>query len=47
MSKLIPRLVRDFDFSFAGGSDTWHTHNSWFVKQSGFDVKVQKRVDIA
>lgn len=41
MSKLIPRLVRDYDFMSL--RDTWTTENYWFVKPMDFEVHVQKR----
>ncbi|OLN95513.1 Pisatin demethylase 18 [Colletotrichum chlorophyti] len=45
MTKLIPRLLRDFDFwldpSLKSGS--WHTNNYWFVKPLDFKVRVQPR----
>ncbi|ETS77432.1 hypothetical protein PFICI_11306 [Pestalotiopsis fici W106-1] len=47
MSKLIPRLVRDYDFELAqelsGTSSTWSTRNYWFVKPTNFSVKVTMR----
>ncbi|KAJ5833586.1 hypothetical protein N7474_001897 [Penicillium riverlandense] len=41
MSKLIPRLVRDFDLTPV--RKTWHTENFWFVKPMDFEVRVQRR----
>ncbi|KAJ5104801.1 hypothetical protein NUU61_002148 [Penicillium alfredii] len=41
MSKLIPRLVRAFDF--VPLRQAWHTENFWFVKPTDFEVHVQKR----
>jgi hypothetical protein len=43
MSKLIPRLVRDFDF--ATSDREWNTENFWFVKPTDFEVHIQRRVD--
>lgn len=45
MSKLIPRLVRDFDFSLQleGDAKEWDTMNYWFVKPIGFKVGVKVR----
>ncbi|KAI0401531.1 cytochrome P450 [Xylaria palmicola] len=45
ISKLIPRLIRDFDFELAdgGAEDSWTTQNRWFVKPQGFRVKVRRR----
>ncbi|KAE8154119.1 cytochrome P450 [Aspergillus avenaceus] len=42
MSKLIPRLVRDFDFVTTG--EKWDTQNHWFVKPTNFIVDVHRRV---
>jgi hypothetical protein len=42
MTKLVPSLVKQFDFVPADESD-WKTHSGWFVKQS-FDVRVVERV---
>ncbi|KAI0550397.1 cytochrome P450 [Xylaria curta] len=45
ISKLIPRIVREFDFELTNGSaeDLWTTKNYWFVKPQGFNVKVTCR----
>lgn len=45
MSKLIPRIVRDFDFTLKleGGAREWDTSNYWFVKPVGFKVGVKVR----
>ncbi|KAI1129863.1 cytochrome P450 [Nemania abortiva] len=45
ISKLIPRIVRDFDFELSGANakDLWATQNYWFVKPRGFKVKVTRR----
>jgi hypothetical protein len=45
MSKLIPMLVRDFDFSLAPylQAADWQTTNYWFVKPRDFQVKVMIR----
>ncbi|CAG5171199.1 uncharacterized protein ALTATR162_LOCUS7291 [Alternaria atra] len=45
MSKLIPMLVRDFDFSLAPHLQAadWETTNYWFVKPRDFQVKVMVR----
>ncbi|KAB8224028.1 cytochrome P450 [Aspergillus novoparasiticus] len=45
MSKLIPRLIRDFDFTT--GSQKWSTENYWFVKPTDFVVKVRRRTSSA
>ena len=47
MSKLIPRLIRNFDFELAeslqGPNARWKTSNYWFVKAKDFRVKVTAR----
>ncbi|KAF4933384.1 Pisatin demethylase [Colletotrichum fructicola] len=47
ISKLIPRIIRDFDFKLEGDAaapeGTWKTHNAWFVKPKGFRVSVKSR----
>ncbi|KAI0128207.1 cytochrome P450 [Hypoxylon sp. NC0597] len=47
ISKLIPRLVRDFDFELSGGlannGASWSADNYWFVKPKNFMVRVKPR----
>lgn len=43
MSKLIPRLVRDFEFTPTNPEREWDTENFWFVKPMDFNVKVKRR----
>ncbi|KAI1333735.1 cytochrome P450 [Xylariaceae sp. FL0016] len=47
MSKLIPRLVRDFDFelnqAIATNEKSWKTTTFWFVKPRDFEVKIRRR----
>ena len=47
MSKLIPELVRRFDFTLddelAGPGAQWTTSNSWFVTPVNFRTKVKSR----
>ena len=43
ISKLIPQLVRDFDFEFQAGELKWKTQNVWFVKVFDFVVRAKKR----
>ncbi len=47
MSKLVPRLVRNFDFELDGDSNnpsgSWQTLNYWFVATQNFRVKVKLR----
>ncbi|KAF4986398.1 hypothetical protein FDECE_15971 [Fusarium decemcellulare] len=43
ISKLIPRIVRDFDFTFPGNNvaaGELKTNNRWFVKPKGFKVHI-------
>ena len=46
ISKLIPLLVRDFDFALSGGLEgsSWSTTGYWFVKPTDFVVRVSRRV---
>ncbi|KIW06554.1 uncharacterized protein PV09_02984 [Verruconis gallopava] len=41
MSKLIPRLVREFDFEVTKKSGNWSSENYWFVKPTDFEVRVR------
>lgn len=46
MSKLIPRLIRDFEFTFPKDNPmekNFKTNNRWFVKPKGFNVHIQAR----
>jgi cytochrome P450 len=43
MSKLIPQLVRKFDFELENPSKEWETENFWFVKPVDFRVRVKPR----
>jgi hypothetical protein len=45
MSKVIPMLIRDFDFTLASHlqSKDWETTNYWFVKPRDFQVKIRLR----
>ena len=45
MSKLLPTLIRDFDFTLDSHlqANEWRTRNYWFVKPKGFKVKVAVR----
>lgn len=44
MSKLIPRIIRDFEFRQSMEADSidksWATWNAWFVKPTRFIVRV-------
>jgi cytochrome P450 len=43
MSKLIPQLVREFDFELERPHEEWDTGNYWFVKPTNFRLKVKVR----
>jgi hypothetical protein len=43
MSKLIPQLVRKFDFELENPNKEWETENFWFVKPVDFRVRVKPR----
>jgi len=45
MSKLIPVLVRDFEFEFSQNLEKadWMTKARWFVKPMDFQVTVKRR----
>jgi cytochrome P450 len=43
MSKLIPQLVRRFDFELENREKPWTTANYWFVKQGDFNMRVKAR----
>jgi cytochrome P450 len=43
MSKLIPRLVRDYDFELERPHQAWNHQNYWFVKPTDFTVRVVSR----
>ena len=42
ISKLIPRLIRDFDFCLEHPEKEWDTRNFWFVRPKSLSVKVQQ-----
>ncbi|KAK3669749.1 hypothetical protein LTR78_010377 [Recurvomyces mirabilis] len=43
ISKLIPQLIRDFDFGLVKSGKQWETRNAWFVKPVNFMVRVKSR----
>jgi len=43
MTKLVPSLVKRFDFVPADEDGEWKTHSGWFVKQN-INVKVVDRM---
>jgi len=46
MAKLIPQLVRNFDFDLAEPDADWKTVNVWFVKQTNFNCKLKLRARV-
>ncbi|CAG8909742.1 unnamed protein product [Penicillium egyptiacum] len=45
MSKLVPQLIRNFDISLENSHQTWRTTNRWFVKQSQYPCKLERRAN--
>ncbi|KAM0262581.1 hypothetical protein ACHAQJ_001626 [Trichoderma viride] len=43
MSKLIPLLIKNFEFELQDSEREWKTTNYWFVKPNNFDVTVRAR----
>ena len=43
MSKLVPQLLRRFDFELAEPEKEWTLHDYWFVRQTGVLCKVKRR----
>jgi cytochrome P450 len=43
MSKLIPQIVRDFDFELKDPHRPWSTENNWFITPTNFRVQVKIR----
>jgi hypothetical protein len=43
MHKLIPTFLRKFDVALVEPDKEWETHNFWFNKQLGINVKVTHR----
>ncbi|OTB02447.1 hypothetical protein M426DRAFT_13424 [Hypoxylon sp. CI-4A] len=41
--KLVPTLLQAYDIELIDGGKTWSVQNRWFVPQSGFHVRLQKR----
>lgn len=50
MSKLLPRVIREFDFELvaddASRESGWTTRNFWFVKPKNFRVRVTRRTSV-
>ncbi|KAH8887892.1 cytochrome P450 [Thozetella sp. PMI_491] len=47
MSKILPRVVRDFDFELRDPDKEWDCCNRWFVKPVGFFVRIRPRGSLA
>ena len=43
MSKLVPLLLRKFEFELSDPSKEWKLHAYWFVSQSGLICRIKKR----
>ena len=43
MSKLVPQLLRYFDFELTNPEKTWTLHDYWFVRQTGLICRVKRR----
>lgn len=43
MSKLVPQLLRRFDFELSEPNKEWTLHDYWFVRQTGLICKVKRR----
>lgn len=46
LSKVVPQLVREFDFVPENGIPEWTTENVWFVKPKGFKCHIKSH-DVA
>lgn len=43
ISKILPEIVRRFDFEWAGGDKSWTTVAGWFWKQRDIDLVFRPR----
>lgn len=43
MSKLVPQVLRRFEFELADPEKEWTLHDFWFVRQTGLICKVKRR----
>jgi cytochrome P450 len=43
MTKLVPQIVRNFDFEIKHTDREWTVRNYWFVKPTDFYVRVKSR----
>lgn len=43
ISKLMPRLIRDFEFGLERPGEEWDCENFWFVLVKDFSVRVKRR----
>ncbi|TVY88026.1 Cytochrome P450 monooxygenase [Lachnellula willkommii] len=41
--KAIPTLFLTYDMSLVDPKKEWHVQNSWFIRQSDIDIKIQRR----
>lgn len=43
MSKMVPQLLQDFDFSRASQQKSRQVKTFWFAKQSGLFIRIHRR----
>ncbi|KAK6427985.1 hypothetical protein LTR95_015876, partial [Oleoguttula sp. CCFEE 5521] len=43
MSKLVPQLVREYDFELSDPTKPWTLYDYWFVRQTGLICRVKRR----
>jgi cytochrome P450 len=43
MSKLVPQILRQYDFELSHPDKEWKLHDYWFVTQTGLSCKVKRR----
>ena len=41
--KIVGSLIRAFDMEWARPQEEWRTTNSWFMRQSGMDIRLKRR----
>jgi len=42
MTKLVPQIVRNFDFELQRPDVEWSCKNYWFVKPADFQVRIKR-----
>lgn len=43
ITKLLPRLVRDFDFELVDPENPWRIEGYWFVRPKDFKIAIRRR----